>query len=143
MYVITTTSLEEGKGEWKESCPENRTQLTIIKEEENTKKRLENIEFEILDEKKQVVYSDLKTNQEGKIEIDHFMPGKYYLYEKKPYLYDIEEEDLIAFQMDLYEKREITVYDQYEEDGKTSKGGEIEPEKQIAFTRKALPITGK
>ncbi len=143
IYAITTISCEEGKGEENDFFPENSTKLTIIKQVENTKERLENIEFEILDENKQVVYSDLKTNQEGKIERNHFIPGKYYLYEKKPYQHYMEEEDLIAFQLSLYENREITVCDKYEEEGRSSKGGEIEPEKQIAFTRKTLPITGK
>lgn len=143
-YALTTASYEDGTGEKTSQYPENETKIIIIKEDEKTKERLENTEFELLDENRQVVYSDLKTDKDGKIEINHLIPGKYYLRETKAKEgYEIYE-DLIELKVGLHEQYTVTVKNNQEEKPKI----EIE-KKQKSKTvssstvkREKLPVTG-
>ena len=41
------------------------------------------VEFELLDKNKNVVYSDLKTDENGQIIIENLVPGEYYIRETK------------------------------------------------------------
>ncbi len=139
-YALTAATYEDGVGEKSDEYSENETKIIIIKEDNKTKERLENTEFELLDENKKVVYSDLKTDKEGKIEIKHLLPGKYYLRETKAKEgYDCYEE-LIELQVALHEQCTVTVNNQKEEKP------QIEIEKKIKSkeinSMKTLPVTG-
>ena len=133
-YALTAATYEEGSGEKTEEYPENETQIIIVKEDGKTKERLENTEFELLDENNKLIYSDLKTNQEGKIEIKHLIPGKYYLKETKAKEgYELYEE-LMEIQLTLHEQYTITMNNNKQEKPK------IESKK--IGGRKILPVTG-
>lgn len=133
-YALTAATYEEGIGEKTDEYPENETKIILIKEDGKTKERLENTEFELLDENKQAIYSDLKTDKEGKIEIQHLIPGKYYLKETKAKEgYELSQE-LIEVEIALQEQYTITINNKEQERPK------IETTK--VNSRKILPVTG-
>ena len=141
-YALTAATYEDGTGEKSDEYPENETKIIIIKEDEKTKEKLEGTEFELLDENKKVVYMDLKTDEEGKIEIKHLIPGKYYLRETKAREGYEKYEELIELQVALHEQYTVTVTNNQEEKPKI----EIEineKNKEVgSSTVKKLPVTG-
>lgn len=139
-YALTAISYEEGTGETSVQYPMNETKIIILKEDTQTKERIEGVEFALLDENKNTVYVDLRTDREGKIEISNLIPGKYYLKETKAKEgYEIDEE-LIELEIALQEQYTIKVKNNKEEEP------EIEIEKQKKekeiTTIKKLPVTG-
>lgn len=138
-YALTVATYEDGIGEKNDEYPENETRIILIKEDEETKERLENTEFELLDENKKVVYADLKTNKEGKIEIAHLIPGKYYLRETKAKEGYESYKELIELQIALHEQYTITINNK-EEKPKIEKDKRLK-EKEVNV-RKILPVTG-
>lgn len=141
-YALTAATYEDGTGEKSDEYPENETKIIIIKEDEKTKERLENTEFELLDENKNVVYSDLKTDAEGKIEINHLIPGKYYLKETRAKEgYELYEE-LIELQVTLHEQYTVTVNNNQEEKPKIEIDKKIQNKEVSSATVKKLPVTG-
>lgn len=140
-YALTVATYEEGKGEKSDEYPENETKIIIIKEDEATKEKLENIEFELLDENRKVVYSDLKTDKEGKIEIKHLIPGKYYIKETKAKEGYEPYEELIDLQVALHEQCTITISNKKEDKPKIEREKKVKT-KEIS-NRKILPVTGR
>ncbi len=59
----------------------NTTNIEIIKQDAETEEPLKNAKFNILDENKNIVYSDVTTNEEGIATVENIMPGKYYIQE--------------------------------------------------------------
>lgn len=141
-YALTTATYEDGIGEKSDEYPENETKIIILKEDEKTKERLENTEFELLDENRKVVYSDLKTDKEGKIEIKHLIPGKYYLRETRAKEgYDRYNES-IELQIALHEQYTITVNNNKQEEPKIEINKKMKNKEINASMVKKLPITG-
>ena len=114
-YALTTMTYEDGAGEKRDEYPENETKIIIIKRDDKTKEKLEGVEFELLDENKKVVYSNLKTDKEGKIEVNHLIPGKYYLKETKAKEGYEAYEELIKLEVALHEQYTVTVNNNQEE----------------------------
>ncbi len=108
-HAITTAMYEDGSGKITDNYPKNETKIIIIKQDEETKERLENVEFELLDENKNVVYSNLRTNNEGKIIVDNVIPGKYFLRETKSIDGYLEYQELIEFNIEFNNQYTITV----------------------------------
>ena len=69
--------------EHEEPYPENETSIKIIKLDKETKEKIQGAEFEILDSNKNIVYKNLKTNENGEILIKGIMPDTYYIKETK------------------------------------------------------------
>ena len=80
-YVLTMVEYEDGTGNTLDNYAKNDTQIKIIKQEKDTKEKLEGVEFSLLDENKNPVHSNLKTNKDGEVLIQNLMPGTYYLKE--------------------------------------------------------------
>lgn len=139
-YALTVATYEDGAGEERDEYPENETKIILLKEDEKTKERLEGTEFELLDENRKVVYADLKTDKDGKIEIQYLIPGKYYLKETKAKEGYQAYPELIELQIALHEQYTITMNNNKEEKPK------IEVDKKIKAktvnSRKILPVTG-
>lgn len=136
-YALTAATYEDGSGNTKDTYPKNETKIIIVKKDDETGEKLANVEFELLDENKNIVYTGLKTDSEGKIEIDNVVPGKYYLRETKGIEGYHEYEELIDFELVLHEQITIEV-------NNTKKD---EPEIKIDKTQKTkevkkLPVTG-
>lgn len=139
-YALTGATYEDGVGEKSDEYPENETKIIILKEDEKTKERLEGTEFQLLDENKQIVYADLKTDREGKIELKHLLPGKYYLKETKAKDGYERYEEEIELQVGMHEQTTITVNNSKEEKPKVEIEKSIKSKEISAM--KILPVTG-
>lgn len=143
-YALTALTYEDGTGEKSDEYPKNETEIIILKKDEKTKEKLENTEFQLLDENKKVVYADLKTDKEGKIQIKHLIPGKYYIKETKAKegyeLYD----QLIELQVSLHEQYTVTIHNNKQEKPKIEINKKVKNKEVSAMTttRKILPVTG-
>lgn len=141
-YALTAMTYEDGRGEKSDSYPENETKIIVIKQDSKTKKKLEGAEFELLDKNKKVVYSDLKTNKEGKIELKHLIPGKYYLRETRAKEGYETYQDLIELQVTLHEQYKVTVNNNPEEKPKIEIEKKEKSKEVSSSTVKKLPVTG-
>lgn len=139
-YALVVETYEDGEGEKSDEYPENETKIIIIKQDIETKELLENAEFELLDENEKVIYSDLKTNSEGRVEIKHVIPGKYYLRETKAKEGYEEYKELIELQISLNEQYTITINNTKEE--KTKIEIERKEKSKEVSEMKKLPVTG-
>lgn len=139
-YALTAATYEDASGETQDNYFKNETKVKIIKQDKETQERLENVEFNVLDSNKQIIYSNLKTNKDGEIEIENLIPGTYYIQEtstKEDYLLN---EELIEFDIALNEELIIKIDNLFE------KKPEIETStttKELSETLvKKLPVTG-
>lgn len=159
-YALTAATYEDAYGKAQDKYYKNETKVKIIKQDEETKERLENVEFNILDENKQIIYANLKTDKNGEVQIKNLIPGKYYIQEtstKDGYLLDNK---LIEFNVDLNEEFTITINNLFEkipeqETKKDETSEKVENKKEklgknIEITQKEdtknvvkkLPVTG-
>ena len=120
-YAITTLKYEDGTGSISDSYKQNDTKIVVLKKDKKTQKPLQGVTFNLLDENRKVIFSDLKTDNEGKIEINNLMPGKYYLVETSTLSGYVKYDEDIEIQIALNEEFTVTV--------NNSKGNEIEVEK--------------
>lgn len=79
-YAITQIETEKGIGEKNIKYSDNKTTLKIVKKDENNNS-LENAIFELLDENKNVIKTNLRTDINGEIYIKNLIPGRYYIRE--------------------------------------------------------------
>ena len=114
-YALTAATYADAKGITQEQYYKNQTKLKIIKQDKETKKRLANVEFDILDSKRNVIYANLKTNENGEIQIENLMPGEYYIKETSTKDGYILDNNMIKFTTKLNEECTITVNNTYEE----------------------------
>lgn len=137
-YALTAATYEDAEGNTQDTYYKNETKIKIIKQDKETKERLKNVEFNILDSNKEIIYSNLKTNNDGEIEVKNLIPGKYYIQEanaKDGYLLN---EELIEFDISLNQTLTITIDNLFEE-----KPSIETQEKEITETVvKKLPVTG-
>ena len=119
----------------------NTTKIEIIKKDAETEELLQGAKFNILDENKNVVFSDVTTNEEGIATVENIMPGKYYIQEvKSPDGYTVYDE-LIEIDVELNQKYVVNVGN-YKEPEKEEK--EVENEDKTVTGQKEinLPRTG-
>ena len=114
-YALTAATYEDAKGIAQEQYYKNQTKLKIIKQDKETKKRLANVEFDILDSKQNVIYANLKTNENGEIQIENLIPGEYYIKETNTKDGYVLDNNIIKFTVKLNEECTITVNNTYEE----------------------------
>lgn len=131
-YALAGQIYEGGSGKIKVQYNKNTSKLKILKEDDENNK-LEGVEFRILDEEKEIVYSNLTTNESGEIIIEGILPGKYYLEEVKSIDGYKKLEKMIEFEITINEELEITV---------TNEKEEIKTENNKKYSEKKLPITG-
>lgn len=135
-YALTAATYEDGTGNASDEYQKNETKIIIIKKDQDNEKILEGVEFELLDENKQTVYTNLKTNEEGKIVIENLVPGNYYLKETKTIDgYEIYDQP-INMEIELNQEITITVNNKKEEKP------QIETTKKANKELKKLPVTG-
>ncbi len=135
-YALTAATYEDGIGRAQDEYAKNETKIIIIKKDQEEEIVLEGVEFELLNEKKETVYTGLKTNSEGKIVLENLIPGVYYLRETKAIDgYQANDED-IKLKIELNEEIMITVNNIKEEKPK------VETTKTSSKEVKRLPVTG-
>lgn len=135
-YALTAATFENGTGSASDEYQKNETKIIVVKKDQDDGKVLEGVEFELLDENKQVVYSDLKTNEEGKIFIGNLIPGNYYIRETKTIDgYEIYDQP-IKVGIELNQEITVTINNNKEEKPK------IDTVKKANKELKKLPVTG-
>lgn len=136
-YALTGATYEDGTGNIQDEYFKNETKIIILKQDEDTNEKLEGVEFELLDENKNVVYNGLKTDKDGKINIENIIPGRYYIRETNTKDGYLRFEDLIKIDINLNEQMTVTVNNKKEEKPK------IETSKNTTeVSKKILPVTG-
>ena len=73
-YALTASIYEDGEGDRTVYFSKNETTLEIVKQEDKTLKKLKGVEFRILDSNKKPAYTNLITNENGKITITNMLP---------------------------------------------------------------------
>lgn len=108
-YALTGYMYEDGDGNKKIYYTKNETKIIILKKDETEQKYLKDVEFDLLDSNKNTIYTGLITDENGKIEINNLLPGKYYIKETRTIegyeLYD----KLIEVEIDLNETSTVNV----------------------------------
>lgn len=105
-YVLTTTETKDISLDIQ--YPENTTKL-IIEKKDSDGKILPGVKFNILDENKNIVFENVQTNESGIIEINHLLPGKYYIQEVETLEGYEENAELIEVDLELNEEEKIIV----------------------------------
>ena len=82
-YALTGYTYEEGTGSKKVYYTKNETKIIITKTDDKTGKKLEGVEFELLDKNQNKIYTEITTNKDGIATIDNLLPGIYYIRETK------------------------------------------------------------
>lgn len=140
-YALTTAIFEDGIGNIKDEYYKNETKIIIIKKDQETGKLLEGVEFELLDDKENVVYTGLKTDENGKIEINNIVPGIYYLKETNATDGYIGYNQLIKIETELNQEVTVTVNNR-KEDGPTIETKKTGNKEVLSKEIKKLPVTG-
>ena len=142
--AVTGSIYENGSGNKTEYYFKNQTKIIILKQNQETKEPLQGVKFQLLDENKQVIYTDLTTNEEGIITIENLLPGKYYIQEMET-LENYEVYDkYIEIELKLNEETKVTVNNlQNEEIPEIEKiNTELEVEQINSSKEIILPKTG-
>lgn len=108
-YALVAYAYENGKGILTEKFIKNNSKIIIIKKDGKTNELLSDTEFNILDKNKNVIYSNLITNQNGEVIINGIEPGKYFLEETKARDGYLKINKLIEFNMELNKQITLTV----------------------------------
>ena len=114
-YALTGYIYEEGNGTKKVYYTKNETKILIVKKDASGVNKLQGVQFELLDEEQNVLYTGLTTNENGEIEINNLLPGTYYIKETRTLEgYELYGE-LIKVELDLNEKTTINVINSEEQ----------------------------
>lgn len=155
-YALTAATYEDATGKTNDKYYKNETKVKIIKQDQETKERLENVEFNIYDSNKNLIYSNVKTNSNGEVEIGNFLPGKYYIQETSAKDGYVLNNQLIEFNISFNQILTLTVNNLFkitpkndtEEKEVTTTVEQIELEEKVQQTEnkeivvKKLPVTG-
>ena len=137
-YALTADTYEDGTGNIKDNYSRNETKIIIEKQDKETKQKLQGVEFQLLDENKNVLYTNLQTGSDGRIKIENIIPGTYYIKETRTVSgYEIYE-DLIEVNVNLNEEITVVVNNQKEEKPEIEKTVD---KKEMSY-QKILPVTG-
>ena len=137
-YALTASTYEDGTGETQDNYSKNKTKLIIIKQDKETEEKLQGVEFQVLDENKNVIYTNLETDENGKIEVENLIPGKYYIKETRTISGYEMYEDLIEVDISLNEEMTVTVNNHEEEIPEIEKTTD---NKEVT-SKRILPVTG-
>ncbi len=105
-YAIAGFYIEDGDGEINLNYSKNETKLKIFKKDSESTQPLLGAKFDLLDSNKNILYTNLTTNDKGEILVNNLLPGVYYLKETKaPNDYELYEDYIkleIGFNEELY-----------------------------------------
>ena len=140
-YALAAGYYEFENSKLKVKYLENTTKIEIKKKDAETSEALIEAKFNILDENKNIAYSDVTTNKEGIAVVENIMPGKYYIQEiKSPDGYTIYDE-LIEIDVELNQKYTVNINNYKEPENEEKK---VEDDDKTVTGRKEinLPRTG-
>lgn len=155
-YALTAATYEDATGSTQDKYYKNETKVKIIKQDQDTEERLENVEFNIFDSNKQIIYSNLKTDSNGEIEITNLIPGKYYIKEVSAKDGYVLSDELVEFDVSFNQELTLKINNLFgktpkieKEEKETTKTVEQKEiveavqEKKVSETVvKKLPVTG-
>ncbi|MBR3132549.1 MAG: Cys-Gln thioester bond-forming surface protein [Clostridia bacterium] len=108
-YALTGEIFEIGEGSLEVKYNKNTSKLIIKKQDVDSKAFLPGAEFRVLDSNSNIVYDDVKVDENGIVTIEGILPGNYYLEEiKAPDGYERFERK-IEFKVDLNEEVSLVV----------------------------------
>lgn len=108
-YALTGDMFEDGVGEATLIYSKNETRIKIFKKDGTTKEPLQGAKFDLLDSEKNILYTNLISDENGQILINKLLPGTYYLKETKaPTDYELYE-DYITLEIGFNEEISIIV----------------------------------
>lgn len=148
-YALTGYTYEEGTGSKKVYYTENETKIIITKTDDKTGKKLEGVEFELLDKNQNKIYTEITTNKDGIATIDNLLPGIYYIRETKTLEGYQLYSKLIKVELELNEETTVNVINSekepeiYKEEKKTELAvKEKKSNIKVKETGPKLPKTG-
>lgn len=148
-YALTGYTYEEGTGSKKVYYTKNETKIIITKTDDKTGKKLEGIEFELLDKDQNKIYTEITTNKDGMAIIDNLLPGIYYVKETKTLEGYQLYSKLIKVELELNEETTVNVINSeeepeiYKEEKKTELAVKEEKSSiKVKETVQKLPKTG-
>lgn len=148
-YALTGYTYEEGTGSKKVYYTKNETKIIITKTDDKTGKKLEGVEFELLDKNQNKIYTDITTNKDGIATIDNLLPGIYYIRETKTLEGYQLYSKLIKVELELNEETTVNVINSekepeiYKEEKKTELAvKEKKSNIKVKETGPKLPKTG-
>lgn len=114
-YAMTGYTYEDGSGSKKVYYTKNETKIIVVKKDDTGKDNLQGVQFELLDENENVIYTELTTNEDGQIIVDNLLPGTYYIRETRTIEgYELYNK-LIKVELDLNEEATVNVVNSKEE----------------------------
>lgn len=150
-YALTGYTYEDGTGSKKIYYTKNDTKIVIVKKDGEGEKNLQGVEFELLDENQNAIYTGLTTDESGQVQIDNLLPGTYYIRETRTLEgYELYSK-LIKVELDLNEEATVNVINSEKEpdikveDKKTEisvKSSKSKTEVKEVKTEIKLPKTG-
>lgn len=140
-YAVTGNMYEDGKGEATLVYSKNETKIKIFKKDTDTQEVLTGARFDLLDSNKNVLYTNLISDDKGQILLKNLLPGIYYLKETKaPTDYELYE-DYIKLEIGFNEEISVIVNNSKGEKPQIEVSkDEIEVKQQVVQTK--LPKTG-
>lgn len=148
-YALTGYTYEEGTGSKKVYYTKNETKIIITKTDDKTGKKLEGVEFELLDKDQNKIYTEITTNKDGMAIIDNLLPGIYYVKETRTLEGYQLYSKLIKIELELNEETTVNVINSeeepeiYKEEKKTELA--VKEEQSVIKVKKTvqkLPKTG-
>ena len=110
-YALAAGDFEFENAKIKVNYLANTTKIEIVKKDAETKEALAGGKFNILNENKEIVYSDVTTNEAGIAVVENILPGKYFIEEVgSPDGYTLYDE-LIEIDVELNQKYAVNVND--------------------------------
>ena len=153
-YALTAATYEDINSEIVDNYNENKSSLKILKKDKETNSRLAGVEFEVLDQNKEIIYANLKTDVNGEIVLKYILPGVYYIRETNALDGYVKDSQLLKIEAKLNETITVT-FNNVKELKPEIKVGEKEVEAtyyeqqvnqsskvQKATYVKKLPVTG-
>ena len=148
-YALTGYTYEEGTGSKKVYYTKNETKIIITKTDDKTGKKLEGVEFELLDKNQNKIYTEITTKKDGIATIDNLLPGIYYIRETKTLEGYQLYSKLIKVELELNEETTVNVINSekepeiYKEEKKTELAvKEKKSNIKVKETGPKLPKTG-
>ena len=114
-YALTGYTYEDGTGSKKVYYTKNETKIIIRKTDDKTGKKLEGVEFELLDKDQNKIYTEITTNKDGIATIDNLLPGIYYIKETRTLEGYQLYSKLIKVELELNEETTVNVINSEEE----------------------------
>ena len=159
-YALTAATYEDATGKTEDDFYKNETKIKIIKQDKDTKEKLEGVEFNLLDKDKNVLYANLKTNKNGEVEVSNLLPGKYYIKETNAKDGYVISDDLVEINVEFNQNIIVTINNKFKEKtevkiehkeetatiesskNSTSEKTIVNMETELKETHKKLPVTG-